>query len=132
MSTGATILGLALQDGDLALANGALAILDNPRAVLLQGLVARVLTPLGSDVFNTTYGLDVSQAFTQTVTRSTFRQLIQLNLVRTLGTDPRVREIRQVLFQEDPVGRLGKVSVVIETVDSQTQTLTLDLGVLNG
>src|SRR4051794_29007886 len=90
-------LGLALDDGDLLFARNDLAMLSG-KPNLLQALTIRVLTPLGSDIFNTNYGLDLSRVFSQPATLRLVKELIKLNLVRTLATDARVREIREVNF----------------------------------
>src|SRR4051812_22607173 len=100
---GTSTLGrsLLLRDGDLVLADGSLLEVSGlPN--LVQALTLRVLTPLGDDRFNTRYGLDAADVFTRATTVRTGRDLVQLNLVRTLGTDARVREIREVAFLEPP------------------------------
>jgi len=92
---------LQLDNGDLIIENGQLlTVAGKPN--LIQALTLRVLTPYGSDQFNTTYGLDVSQAFTQPNGLRMVKELLKLNLVRTLGADPRVDDIREVLFDDDP------------------------------
>jgi len=124
---------LALEEGDIVFENNSLKLvsgIDN----LLQSLELRVLTPSGSDIFNATYGLDVTQAFTQPGSVRMIKELIKLSLVQTLGTDPRVSDIRDVQFTERQVGdlrhsRSWTVTVVIDTVDAQTTTLTLNIGV---
>ena len=93
--------GLRLADGDLVFRGGDLAEvtgIDNLR----QALTARVLTPLGSDRFNTRYGLDVTQAFTEPNSARTTKELLKLSLVGTLGTDPRITEVHRVTFDDDP------------------------------
>ena len=136
----------ALADGDLVFDGGALRWLDGlPN--LVQALQLRVLTPFGSDIFNTNYGLDARQIFTQPGTVRLIKELIKLNLVSTLGSDPRVRDIRELLFEDDPgyldrhpeldaqtvamdrQRRLWKVDVVIDTVNGQTQALAVNVGV---
>lgn len=137
---------LALVDGDLVFDNGTLQTVSGKRS-LLQALELRVLTPFGSDIFNTGYGLNVAQAFTQPGSIRMVKELIKLSLVQTLGTDPRVHDIREVLFEDDPSylarhpelkardidtdrrTRYWRVDVVIETVDAQAQTLSLSIGV---
>jgi len=109
--------------------------------------VLRVLTPLGTDPFTTTYGLDVKSTFTQPVATHIVKELVKLNLVRTLSTDPRVSEIRDIVFPDDPEviaanpaldaeaarlrrqARLWRVEVTITTVDDSSQTLDLTIGV---
>ena len=79
--------GLALDDGDLVLENSRLRLAAGI-ANLVQALTLRVLTPFGSDRFDITYGLDVRRTFTEPHSRRTARELLRLDLVRTLGTDP--------------------------------------------
>ena len=130
---------LRIEDGDLVVANDEVETVsgfDN----LLQSLVLRVMTPLGNDEFNTTYGLDVKNIFTQPTGARLTKELIKLNLVRTLGTDPRIREVRDVVFTDDREfleqhpqlnaeaarqrrrDRLWNVLVTILTIDDQAQT----------
>lgn len=134
-----------LNDGDLVIKRNQLLTVawrDN----LLQALTLRVLTPYGSDIYNTTYGLDVSEAFTQPNQLRMVKELIKLNLVRTLGTDPRVSDIREVVFDDDPNylarhphedeellrdqhhRRQWHVEVTLDTVQDQTITLALQVG----
>lgn len=137
---------LALVNGDLVFENGTLKTVSGNRN-LLQALELRVLTPFGSDIFNTSYGLNVEQAFTQPGSMHLVKELIKLSLVQTLGTDPRVHDIREVLFEDDPTylarhpelspqdistdrrTRYWRVEVVIQTADTQAQTLSLTIGV---
>ncbi len=137
---------LELDNGDLVIENGQLATVAG-KPNLIQALTLRVLTPYGSDQFNTTYGLDVSQAFTQPNGLSMIKELIKLNLVRTLGTDPRVDDITNVLFDDDPAylaahpeidpqtvidqhhRRLWQVEVTLTTTQSQTVTLPVSVRV---
>ncbi|HYU75253.1 MAG TPA: hypothetical protein VEL31_21500 [Ktedonobacteraceae bacterium] len=137
---------LALIDGDIAFDNGTLRIVEGKRN-LLQALELRVLTPFDSDPFNTTYGLDVKDAFTLPGNIRMVKELLKLSLVRSLATDPRVRDIREVLFEDDPSylaqhpqitaemvqadrrSRFWHVDVVIETIDGQTASLSLNIGV---
>ncbi|MFG3294286.1 hypothetical protein ACGF3G_36475 [Streptomyces sp. NPDC048179] len=136
---------LLLDDGDLVVAQGQLLEVESA-ANLSQALTLRVLTPFGSDPFNTGYGLDIGQAFTQPNPVSVVKQLVQLNLVRTLGTDPRVRDIRQVVFDDDPdllaanpaleptvrgahSRRVWTVRVELDTVAGDPLTLLVDVGV---
>jgi hypothetical protein len=131
---------LELVDGDLQMIGGALQPIAG-RDNLLQALSLRILTPFGTDVFNTSYGLDIASAFTDPNPVNIVKQIIKLNLVRTLGTDPRVVDIRDIFFQDDPEylnrhpdiqpeqvlddrhRRLWKADVIIQTIDNQVQTL---------
>ena len=137
---------LLLDNGDLVIENGELlTVAGQPN--LIQALTLRVLTPYGSDRFNTTYGLDVTQAFTQPNGLRMVKELLRLNLVRTLGVDPRVSDIRDVLFDDDPAylaehpeldeqalrdqhhRRVWQVEVAIETVQSRSALLAVNIGV---
>jgi hypothetical protein len=96
----------ALVDGDLVL-EAAVGELVGVREVsgaanLMQALELRVLTPFGSDRFNVTYGLDAEQIFTSGDGLRATKDLIRLNLVRTLGSDRRVRDVREILFMDEP------------------------------
>ena len=144
--------GLVLADGDIVFeSDGGTKQLSLARGKrnLIQALTLRVLTPFGSDIFNTTYGLDVERAFTEAHGVGVVKQIIQLNLVRTLATDPRVRDVRDVLFADDPdflakhpeldnpakfvrdVRRLRRweVEVVLDLVNDQNVTLSVGVGV---
>lgn len=148
---------LAIVDGDLALGNSGNTVtvngVEQPMTTFMpvhgkenlqQALTLRVQTSFGSDIYNTTYGLDVREAFTQPGTLSRIKEFIKLSLVRTLATDPRVQDIRDVLFADDPRfqaqygqvdvdamrrARSWPVVVLIDTADAQTATLSLNIGV---
>src|SRR5215469_3645986 len=91
--------GLRLVNGDITLVNGGTVIengvkksvqtfdIVSGRQNLLQSLNLRVLTPLGSDIFNATYGLDVRNAFTSSLNTRTVKEFIRLSLLRTVGSD---------------------------------------------
>lgn len=93
--------GLRLDDGDLVFERGDLVEVAGV-ANLAQALTVRLLTPFGSDRFNPGYGLDVTQAFTAANTARMGKELLKLNVIGTLATDPRVSEVRQVTFDDDP------------------------------
>lgn len=120
---------LRLDDGDLALAEGDLVEIDG-EANLVQALTLRVLTPYGSDRFNSRYGLDVTAAFTQPFATRTVAEVLKLNLVRTLGTDPRVLDIRHITFDDDAGGssrRVWTARVELDTVLDGALSLTVDV-----
>jgi hypothetical protein len=113
----------------------------------MQALLLRVQTTFGSDRFNTTYGLDVTNAFTQPGTVSAVKSLIKLSLVRTLGTDPRVSDIQDVQFVDEPAyrarhpevtdqdirdqrhRRTWAVDVLLQAANGQNQVLSANVGV---
>ena len=137
---------LLLEEGDLVIEGGDLRTVAG-RPNLIQALTLRVLTPYGSDQFNTSYGLDVTQAFTQPNGVRMVKELIKLNLVRTLASDPRVDDIREVLFDDDPAylarhpeadaqalidqhhRRVWQVEVTLSTAQGQPATLPVNIGV---
>lgn len=113
---------------------------------LLQALKLRVETPLGDDRFNVSYGLDYAQIFGQTGGLRMTKEVVRLNLVRTLGTDPRVRDVREIAFEDEPAflarhpeasqrtvdearrRRSWRVDVTIETVAGDVTTVSIELG----
>jgi hypothetical protein len=136
---------LMLDEGDIFFIGPELATVSGVRN-LQQALTLRILTPFGSDRFNTTYGFDAEQAFAHPGGLRMTKELIRLNLVRTLGTDPRVRDITDVLFTDDPAyrarhtelsdddirdlrhSRLWLVEVTLELIDGKVQTLSASIG----
>jgi hypothetical protein len=140
---------LLVDDGDIAFQ----ASPDGPRLRevagrpnLMQALELRVLTPLGDDRFNTLYGLDYAQIFGSSEGLRMTKDLIKLNLVRTLGTDARVHDVREIAFQDEPefleggsdaspeelrearVRRQWEVDVVLETASGSEIALRLGIG----
>jgi hypothetical protein len=93
--------GLALDDGDLVLADGRLAETYG-LATLRQDLRALLATPLSSDRLDVRYGLDLRDAFTGSLPRHLVKEVLRLSIVRTISTDPRVESIERVLFDDDP------------------------------
>ncbi len=93
--------GLLIQDGDLVLDAGRLVEVAG-RANLEQALLLRISTPWADDRLNTGYGLDATEAFTAGLPRSLVKEVLRLNLIRTLAGDPRVVAVDQVLFDDDP------------------------------
>ena len=129
-------ISLRLVDGDLVFdETHALAIVSG-RENLAQALTLRILTPYGSDRFNVTYGLDLAQVFAEPHGVGVMAELVRMNIVRTLGTDPRVREITRVLFdgQNAPterirLGRGWPVMVEVSTVADAPIVLSASVGV---
>ena len=91
---------IALVDGDFRLVNGDLAPVSGTDN-FGQALKVTVETPLGSDQINVTYGLDVAAIFTVAATVSSIKDLIRLNLVKSLSADNRIREIDEILFDDE-------------------------------
>jgi hypothetical protein len=122
--------GLRVDDGDIGFTGGRLdevAGLPN----LVQALTIRVLTPLGTDRYDTRYGLDTTAIFTAPVGAHDMANLLKLNLVRTLGTDSRVRDVRDIkVRQRDPAAhdRTWIAEVTLTAADGDTLDLPVELG----
>jgi hypothetical protein len=141
--------GLAVESGDIAfdVADGVARLREvSGRENLLQALELRVLTPAGSDRFNTVYGVDYAQIFGATDGLRMTKELIKLNLVRTVATDPRVHDVREILFHDDPEyradhpevtddelrserrSRVFAVDVVLDTAEAGEVVLSIGIG----
>lgn len=133
---------LLIENGDLSLIGGDIAPVHG-LANLKQALSLRLLTPYGSDRVNATYGLNASEAFTGSHDKRTVKELIRLETVRTLASDPRVREVSEVLFDDDPRlaeqvsaggsaaprsrDRTLRMLVTVETTAETTERLLVDV-----
>ena len=93
-------ISIALVDGDFRLVNGDLALVSG-RENFGQALQVIVETPFGSDQINVTYGLDVGAIFTVAASVNSVKDVIRLNLVKSLSADNRIREIDEVLFDDE-------------------------------
>jgi hypothetical protein len=91
---------IALVDGDFSLVNGDLALVSGT-ANFGQALQVIVETPFGSDPINVGYGLDVAAIFTVAASVSSVKDVIRLNLVKSLSADNRIREIDAILFDDE-------------------------------
>ena len=118
---------LELRDGDLVMAGGRVATVAG-LANAVQALTLRVLTPLGTDRFAITYGLDLVPVLTEAVGTRTAQDLLRLSLVRTLGSDPRVRDIQDITVTPSPDKRLWQVVVVLLTLDGTARDLAFEVG----
>jgi phage baseplate assembly protein W len=134
--------GIALVDGDIEFETVGER---RPRTVdgienLAQALTLRVMTPLGNDRFNVLYGIDIRRAFVDPHTARETKDLIRMNLVRAIGTDPRVRDVREIVFEDDEPGndvavRLAKqrrtwtARIVVDTVLAEGLTFPVEVSV---
>jgi hypothetical protein len=91
---------LELVEGDLRFAGGDLAGVAG-RDNLAQGLRVAIETPFGTDIFNVNYGFDFLRAIGQAGGRLV-KEHVRLNLIKSLSRDDRVREVRDVIFDDDP------------------------------
>ncbi len=121
--------GLRVDNGDVVFEDGRLALISG-LANLAQALQLRVLTPLGSDRYDVRYGLDVEGIFASAGVASEVGDVIRLNLVRTLGSEPRVQDIRDIRIEPlDGTGRRAwRAEVSIVTADGSASELTVKVG----
>jgi hypothetical protein len=101
---------LKLEDGDLSLAPGQPDANGNTWLDLVltsgtdnfsQGLQVMIGTPFGGDPVNVKYGLDVAAIFTVANAVRSVKDVIRLNLVKSLSVDDRVREIVEIVFDDE-------------------------------
>ncbi|MCE0539714.1 DUF2634 domain-containing protein [Kineosporia rhizophila] len=127
---------LRLEDGDLVLSGADLRPVHGDEN-LRQALTLRLLTPYGSDQVNATYGLDVTRAFTGNHGRRMVKELLRLEIVRTLASDPRVADVLSVVFDDEPgfpperrnpvKDRLSQVAVSVRTAQDTTALILTDV-----
>ena len=93
--------GLQLIDGDLAFEDGELATIEG-RDNFLLAMQVMIETPFGSDVFNVNYGFDLFSIMSIPQTVGATKGVIRLNIVKSLTQDDRVREVKEVVFDDEP------------------------------
>ena len=96
---------VGLHDGDLAIEGDRLRETDGLEN-LAQSLSVLLATPRGTDLFDRRYGLDLVSVW-QRIDRpentlSITKAEIHLKIVEALSRDPRVREVREVAFDDSP------------------------------
>lgn len=92
---------LELSEGDLRFVGGDLALVggeDN----LSQSLRISIETPFATDLFNVNYGFDFLNTVNQPFGGRLVKEYIRLNIIKSLNRDDRVREVRDVIFDDDP------------------------------
>lgn len=92
--------GLRLQDGDLPLVDGDFVVVAG-RENFLQGLRIMIDTPFASDVFNIRYGFDLLACLSAPQPPAIVKELVRLNIVRSLSTDDRIRQIKEIAFDDE-------------------------------
>jgi hypothetical protein len=140
-----TLLGRSLQlaDGDLPITNGDFSVIAG-QLNFLQGMLVMIDTPFGSDIFNVNYGFDIIAALSSANPPQIIKEFIKLNLVKSITSDNRVRDISDFAFDDethfyelspgsDPTAselarrtsRQWQAIVVINTVTGDAANLTL-------
>ncbi len=92
---------MLLDDGDFVLQQGDFALVadaDNFR----QAMTIMIETGFGTDIFNVNYGFDAQAVFTTAQTTQATKDLIRLQIVKSLSQDNRVKLINDVVFDDDP------------------------------
>ena len=92
---------LQLANGDLLFEDTDLAMIDG-RDNFLQAMQVMIETPFATDVFNVNYGFDVLNILVSPQTVGSAKALIRLNIIKSISHDNRVREIKEVVFDDDP------------------------------
>jgi hypothetical protein len=104
-SDGSPSLGVSLQleDGDLVfdVRRGDLTLVEE-QAALTQALQLAIETQLGSDRLNSGFGFDRLSLGTYAYGIHTRKEYVKMALVRTVSADRRVRDVREIFFQDDP------------------------------
>lgn len=92
---------LLLEDGDFVLRQGDLALVAG-RDNFLQAMRVLIETDFGTDVFNVNYGFDARSVLTTAQSPRAAKDLIRLNLVKSISQDNRVTMIQEIVFDDDP------------------------------
>lgn len=96
---------LRLEDGDIVV-----DVVDGKQDLqmvsgtdnLLQCLRILIGTGLGTDIVNVAYGFDLRAFFSAPATVRATKDLVRLNLVKTISMDPRVMRVEDVSFDDEP------------------------------
>jgi phage baseplate assembly protein W len=98
-----SILGKSLQliSGDLIVSNNDFVMVADQNN-FLQAMQIMIETPLGNDIFNINYGFDLLGSISQPSVLGRIKDVIRLNIVKSLSQDNRVQEIREVVFDDEP------------------------------
>lgn len=99
---------LALDHGDLVMTSAAtvsqrptLAMVEGTEA-LAQALMVTLETQLGSDPLNVSHGFDQLAIGANPYGVRTRKEFVKLHVVRAIGADRRVNDIRELFFDDDP------------------------------
>lgn len=98
-----SVLGrsLKLVNGDLHFVDGDLAIISG-RDNFMQGIQVMIETPFGTDIFNVNYGFDLINIISQPLRVRLVKELVRMNIVKSISIDDRVQEIKEIVFDDDP------------------------------
>ena len=98
-----TVFGrsLKLENGDFAFEERDLALVAG-RDNFLQAMQVMIETPFGTDVFNVNYGFDILGILSSAQSVRLTKELIRLNIVKSVSQDNRVQQIKEVVFDDEP------------------------------
>lgn len=137
---------LQLDDGDLVFDDQARDLtMVTGTAALTQALIMTIETQLGSDRINSAFGFDRTAIGAYAYGIHTQKEYVKMQLVRCVGLDRRVKDVREAFFHDDPryfelnpgidaateqkiitcarVSRDYTVFVIVETINSNVVTL---------
>jgi hypothetical protein len=136
---------LELDHGDLVFDDAGRLAMVTGTAALSQALVLSIETQLGSDRLNAGFGFDRAAVGAYAYGIHTQKEYVKMQLVRCVGLDRRVRDVREAFFQDDPryaelnpgldpatleqiaatarASRQYTVYVIVETINSDVVTL---------
>lgn len=111
----------------------------------LQAMQVMIETPFGTDIFNVNYGFDLMNSISQPQSVRLTKELIRLNIVKSVSLDNRVREIKEIVFDDEPrffalnpqenadashqarkAGRRWQAMVILQTISKGEAALRLE------
>lgn len=93
--------GISVADGDLVMRDGDFVAIEGHEN-LYQCLRLMLETPFGSDLLNTNYGLDLVSVFTVPQALASSKEILRLNIIKSLSNDNRIDAVRDVAFDDEP------------------------------
>src|SRR5262247_2317978 len=91
---------LLLTDGDLLFDQGDLVTIAG-RENFLQSMQVMIETPFATDIFNVNYGFDLMSILGSAQSVRLSKELMRLNIVKSVSQDDRVREVQEVVFDDE-------------------------------
>ncbi|HJZ79325.1 MAG TPA: hypothetical protein VKD91_03235, partial [Pyrinomonadaceae bacterium] len=85
---------LLLTDGDLLFDQEDLVTVAG-RDNFLQAMQVMIETPFATDIFNVNYGFDLLNILRAAQSVQLIKELIRLNIVKSVSQDDRVREVKE-------------------------------------
>lgn len=92
---------------------------------LAQDLAVALLTPVGTDAFNTGFGFDGLQVLTLALGPPLREQLLRVAVIRTLLADSRVTDVLDVTLAPLDAARRQEVRSTVRTILGTNMPMTL-------